>query len=452
MLADVDSQKFRWVQVADFAIGLFAIAFVASCREARTGESGRAPYGRNLPEPSGFFRVFADVRVKATGEIVEIGYVASCGAITQNWSYTTSSAFFGMAPHIMLVPTNSGELIGVRTPDVCDADLWWGHEDKVDTSLSSDSFLPVLMWYPDVNDIGFAIGYLSDKAYESPYAKIELLSSGIAKASLEEWRAWLEKSEAEFEPVGALPGPWGHQKVAYTGSSRAHEKYLRSINGGRNALTYLCHAMGLLEVPAEGRDDVLRMLPDNGQEWVSSSEVDQEFARPFRALLESLDFEGTSFTSHQRDYREFGARKSQGGGAFFRGGQYESDGYHDVWPIVPFQPDEIDPSTKEVQSWKHEWLREDAWNGFAVCGNDSPSVDALTAYAAGRSDSLRVDYSENGHPYSRYAGQLKPEALFLDGQIVFSTQERYVDPYYFTGRRVPIFNRSGQVIPDCCVR
>lgn len=39
MSADADRQKFRWVQVAHFAIGLFAIAFVSSCGDTQSGEA-----------------------------------------------------------------------------------------------------------------------------------------------------------------------------------------------------------------------------------------------------------------------------------------------------------------------------------------------------------------------------------------------------------------------------
>jgi hypothetical protein len=69
--------------------------------------------------PSGFFRVFADIRVKETGEIVKLDYVVACGGTVTNWTYTTPSVSYGMVPQIMLVPTSSGELIGARTPKGC---------------------------------------------------------------------------------------------------------------------------------------------------------------------------------------------------------------------------------------------------------------------------------------------------------------------------------------------
>lgn len=418
---------------------------ISACGDARSSTP------RPQKDPDGFFRVFAEVRVRETGEIVKIDYVASCGAITTNWSYTTSSTIFGMAPHIMIVPTGSGELIGARTPDVCDAAMWRDFEEPEETGPDSETFLPLLMWYPDANDIGFAIGYLSDKAYESPYSKMDLLSSGITKASLEDWKAWRAKAEAEFEPVGALPGPWGHQKHTHVGSSREHEAYLRSINGGRDPSTYLCHAAGILDLPPERRDELISMLPMNESEWLSVTQIEAGSSKAIWQLLNKLDFSGYHYAGHQRDHQETGVRKSRGQGAFFRGGKQPNDNYHDVWPIVPAQP-KLDAVTGEVLFWEHVILQEDNWNGFGICGDNSPSVEALTAYAEGRSETLKIDYSRPIRTFPLDRSEWEPDVLTFNGDTVLDSRSLNANQDFLNARLSGVVSRSGKVMPDCCAR
>lgn len=406
--------------------------------------------GREEKLPQGFFRVYADVRVKATGEIVKIDYVASCGAITSRWSYTTSSVIYGMAPHIMLMPTGSGEMIGVRTPDVCDSQDWM--PSKVNDQMMAnppDDFLPLIMWYPDAGNIDFAIGYLSDKAYESPYAKIEVLSSGIAKSNLEEWRAWRKAAEDAFEPVGALPGPWGHQFLGRVGSSREEEAYLRSLNEGQHVWMDRCYSAGLLDLPEDGRERVLELMPDRDKAWTSSWELDQPQAKALYDVLNSLDFGGSRFASHRREDKELGVRRSTGGGAFFYGRMHA---YHDIYPIVPYQYAAPDPGSEYAAVWRFELLTDPAWNGFGICGNQSPTPEALTEYSAGRTRQLVFG---DAYPAPLAADPEKPRALevvILEGEKVIEMKSH--DGYgQIRVWRIPVIvGKSGQIMPDCCVR
>lgn len=415
------------------------------------GLSGCNPVaGREEKLPQGFFRVYADVRVKATGETVKIDYVASCGAITSSWSYTTSSVIYGMAPHIMLMPTGSGEMIGVRTPDVCDSQDWM--PSKANGQMVANppaDFLPLIMWYPDAGNIDFAIGYLSDKAYESPYAKIEVLSSGIAKSNLEEWRAWRKAAEDAFKPVGALPGPWGHQFLGRVGSSQEEEAYLRTLNEGQHVWMDRCYSAGLLDLPEDGRDRVLDMLPDSDRAWTSTMDLDQQQVDALYGVLKTLDFGGSGFASHRREDKELGVRRSTGGGAFVYRGMYA---YHDIYPIVPYQYADPDPGSEYAAVWHFEMLTDPEWNGFGICGNHSPTPEALTEYSAGRTTQLVFG---DTYPAPLSADPEKPRAL----EVVVHEGEKVIERISYSGYgqvragRIPVIvGKSGQIMPDCCVR
>lgn len=437
------------------ALLLICAFFLSGCSPVADSKSAGTNSYVQDEEPDGFYRLMLDVRVKDTSEIVKIDYVASCGAIVQRSDFTTSSVLYGMAPHIMLAPTRSGELIGIRTPEVCDASDWWSRRDgeKIVENPPSD-FLPLIMWYPDAKNIDFAIGYLSDKAYESPYAKIEILSSSIAKSNLEEWRAWRKTAEETFEPIGALPGPWGHQMIGRPGSSEKEQEYLRTLNEGKPVLMDLCYSAGLVDLPEEGRNRILNMLPDKTRAWTSAWDLEQEQVPVLYDALDELDFEGTSFLSHQGRVRELGVRRSTGGGAFVVGGEEGIKGrsYHDVYPIVPYQREAPDPESEYVAIWRFEMLTDPEWNGFGICGNRSPSPQALTEYSAGRVD--RLVFDNPYEPPMSGGPEASPalEIVMRQGEVIYSQEIRTGYGRFRGGYVAVIVGRSGQIIPDCCIR
>lgn len=431
--------------------GLLSLTLLTSCGPAPVPLDLFETKAKAPPVPQGFFRVFADVRLKDTGELIQIDYVASCGAIVHSWKHTTSDVFFGMAPHIMLVPTGSGELIGVRTPEVCDNDYWtlWTEPDEY--GPDSDSFLPLLMWYPDAANIGFAIGYLSDNAYESPYSKLELIRSGIAKSNEAEWRAWREKAEAGYTQIGAMPGPWGHQIAGRIDSSWEEAKRLKAMNDGRWLNTHICFSTGMVDVPAEGRVQVEALLADDRRSWVSMWDLEKSVADKVYTTLAALEYDGRPFREYLGSLSEVGVRKSNGGGAFFRtdGANLAHQNRH---PIVPYQPAEIEPETGFVTLWHHEILIDPNWTGFGFCGKLSPTAEELTQYARGESDSLSFDLDRPLPDWQKDGTRETFEAVVVEGDEVHRWINRTGLGGISSGYRAPIYNREGKVLPNCCFR
>jgi hypothetical protein len=434
-------------------LGLVASLLIVACDRAGS------PYVESVKDlPKGFFRVHADIRVKETGELVKLDYVVSCGGKVTNWTYTTPSVTFGMAPQIMLVPTQSGELIGARTPEVCDASMWEpkritpkGKPEIVQERVPDD-FLPLLMWYPNADDIGFAIGYLSDKAYDSPYAKIEVLDSGIARSSLEEWRAWREKAAAEFEQVGVLPGPWGHQIPGTISSSVKLHKRLHAINHGRRVDTGKCNAATVLYLPEDAKSEILPLLPQNGAPWVPLEYLSDETQDRILNLLAGLKFNGVWWGYHGQIVRETGIRKASGGGAFMLNHSSYHNPYHDYFPVVPFQPAQVDPQSGKVTFWQHEILLDENWNGFGICGRTSPPGTELLAYVEGRTDTLRPDYTVERTNGITHASEWVPEQLVSGDMIVVPRRHNAAGPWFIVSGFGPVLNRDGRVMTYCCGR
>lgn len=436
-------------QLRRCAGAIAACALLATC-----GKVAQSPYVESVEElPSGFFRVFADIKVKETGEIVKLDYVVACGGTVTNWTYTTPSASFGMSPHIMIVPTASGELIGARTPEVCDASDWEperhrprGKPEYVIERVPDD-FLPLLMWYPNADDIGFAFGYLSDKAYESPYAKIEVLRSGIAKSSLEEWLIWREEAASDYKQVGALPGPWGHQLPGRIGSSQESQAELQKLNGGRDADVSMCHQAGKMDLPDTIRSHVLALFPETDRKWIAASELNDEDSKKLLKLLRSAEFNGGSYYSHTRLYAEDGVRRSTGGGAFSRimdaGSSLDkNDFYHDKYPVAIFQ--KVSETGVEGNAWEHRILFDAEWNGFSLCGIASPSVEDLVAYGRGEIDEIRPAYEQHSDQ--------EPQWLMAGEEVVATNTGDDVVTNLIEGSLAPVISRDGKIISDCCIR
>lgn len=445
---------------------LLALGGCDALLKSASGTGQRAsPYVDSVETlPNGFFRVWATVRVRATGEIVNIDYVVGCGGSVTNWTYTTPSAMFGLLPHLMLVATQSGELIGARTPEVCNESDWrprqvsiehFENGERVGSDLVvvhpvPDDFLPLLMWFPNADDLGFAIGYLSDKAYESPYSKLDLIDSGIARSSLEDWQAWRKKAADTYEQVGAMPGPWGMQFPGQLGSSPDEVERIRVLNGGRIPDVAGCYSLSLLDLPDVIRDDVLALLPENGRPWVPYGEIRkgwEDRGKAFFALLTKpgARFNGGSFSDHRAMVIEDGVRRSTGGGAFrhnSNGGHATGDYYHDRYPIAMFQIPEGD--AYEPGARIHRALFDARWNGFGFCGKGAPSAADLTAYAEGSLKTIVPRYKD----YDGFGPQ-----WLMDGSDVMLTNVGYLE-YNHIGFSYtdPIIRRDGKIVTECCTR
>ena len=126
--------------------------------------------------------------------------------------------------------------------------------------------------------------------------------------------------------------------------------------------------------------------------------------------------------------------------------------YHDYFPVVPFQPADVASDSGKAAFWQHEILLNENWNGFGICGRTSPPGGELTAYAEGRADMLRPDYTVQRTNGITSPSEWMPEQLVSDDMIVVSRRSDGAGPWFFPVGFGPVLNRDGRIITYCCSR
>lgn len=357
-----------------------------------------------------YYRVKADYSVKDTGEKISFDYVVACGATVYSSLHTTSSVEYSFFPMQMITSTATGEAIGLRTPQLCAEWVW-------EPGAIPDDFMTFAMWYPDVDHLRFAIGYESDLAYESPYARLEFHGASVVQVRYEDWVAWREKAktdwEAEYstEPVGGLPGPWGFNYSIHGGDKEAQAE-LEARNFGDEPAGAYCDQVSALDLPQSKRSAVLELLPEGNQQFWSSmhSKELSDFIYTRRgALISSGEqvYNGGRFGSHMDQWHELGVRRSggpirksksgrvnisNGGGRVFTQG-LQGNYYHDVYPVL------YEDIGERLEIEKPEYVAArynitEKWNGFSFCkgGIVNVSYQDIVAYAMRQANSLPVVY------------------------------------------------------------
>lgn len=424
-----------------------------------------SPYNINESKahvPSTYFRLAASYKVRKTGEIVEFDYVAVCGGSVTSWTHTSPSVWVTVTPGIMLAPTSTGQAIGVRTPELCGQRYSKRNPDYP----IPDDFLPHTIWYPDLEKMSFGFAYASDLAYESPYSRLEFLGAKLELSDASAWQAWRDKSAAEYQQIGGMPGPWG-----YSGQYESRETGIAvaKLNGGRGIAYDFCTSVARLELPDAVRDDALALIPESaGRYWTPQYWMEEEDELSLYAILghdRARIYNGGMLAQHKHDGRGGGGVRrstgkivsnSLGTKTWTEGGALNvTDGsrnyYHDLFPVLYNQPAEVDPQTGDTNRFETVVLHQPEWNGFQFCGLGAINPDGLQAYANGTSDELSVD-----HRFSVGAVTLmdrSPDHEGWRGRLLVNDEEiARADHLPWIGKfSNTILDRHGYVLLSCCI-
>ena len=272
---------------------------------------------------SRYYRIVADYTVKDTGEEIHFDYIVVCGASVFSSAQTTSSVEHSLFPDQMIYPTSTGEAVGIRSLNLC-ADWTWSKTGRLGKAIPDD-LMTFAMWYPDANALGFAIGYESDLAYESPYSRLEFHGANAWTATHEDWKNWrakaLEEWQAKYgeEPVGGIPGPWGMGYLIHGGDKVAQAE-IRSRNQRREPVGSRCRQYAALDVSEELRQDLQTLLPETNQSFwplwdmpeVRDTLSDYLSDRKNRSRTYGQYFSGGSSEAHVDQWHELGVRRSGG--------------------------------------------------------------------------------------------------------------------------------------------
>ena len=187
---------------------IFALSFAAVSACDLPLESGKPSKSSNvydddkLTQDNGFYvHIKANFEVIKTGEVLDFDYVISC------YNREVPGSFHGvLKPKVMFKATSTGEAMAIVPPErYCERGL----RGKPLEQNRDPMVIPQVSWYPDVNDLSFAITYMSDDAYKNPNAHIRFKSYEFAKTDKGHFLRSIERLEAEYEQIGAIPGPFG---------------------------------------------------------------------------------------------------------------------------------------------------------------------------------------------------------------------------------------------------
>ena len=148
-----------------------------------------------------YYRIQASYEYVETEEIIDFDFVVSC------YNRDVPGSFQGVAkPRVIFKALQDGSAISlVPQEHYCERAVR-GYPLQKD----NDKFkMPLLIWYPDINDLGFGYTYMSNDAYQNNTGKINLISFSIALSDRNSFDSWLKEAEEDYRQIGAIPGAFG---------------------------------------------------------------------------------------------------------------------------------------------------------------------------------------------------------------------------------------------------
>ena len=418
-----------------------------------------------------YYRVFADYTVKDTGENIVFDYVVVCGG------YAIPEAWYTHSPKQMFMPTSTGEAVSVRSPSLFDP-WYWGVNLRTGAPMKyppqPDDFLPFTMWHPDVENLGFAFGYASDLAYESPFSRLVFNDAKIERSSHEAWKAWREKAEQSYVQIGGLPGPLGYNPPNSKETREAAEP-ARLLNNGVYPAVAWCFSVPELDLPKGSRSravveeeisgkegDYIHYVSEPGEYGVSkfarASGQDGDVFNGGRYIdhLGTNGFLGVRRSTGRVMVTDYGVTVSTGGGRVNHQsgiGNY----YHDVYPVVPAELFTSTDENGEYEYVRRNVLLEENWNGFSLCSGLGTYVTTndVQSYASRERDVLTVKYNYDptfggpGCPSRDEGSYCRPEvAIAFNGEELFKTDGFQVA--VSGGGPTFVSKQADKIYPNCC--
>ncbi|MEP3073031.1 hypothetical protein [Maricaulis sp.] len=414
-----------------FRCRLFAAALVllaAAC----SGPVETGAHGEDLVR---FYRMQASFTHLDSGEPVEFDYVVACGGILMEAWHTTPTQFFTRTPLAMFMAAPNGEAVALRTVDMCEDWLW--EEGRVPYDL-----LPMLLHYPDVEDLGFAIAYRSDDAYRSPYAKFAFNGASVTPATRDDWRAWRRHARREYEQIGGLPGPHGYswEWEPDDGAAAAHRNRSGTIAGRFSESGTCCAGRVRLS------DAVRAILAPFAAEVEQQSPSERFWVIPPSGVRQALIDAGPVFDGHEfYDYdfpesvlRSIGMRTSTGGGRVDDRNRGRPM-YQPIFPVLPAARARGDEAydLEGGEVYVRRLLTAPEWQGFGFYGDVEVDRQKLEDWAAGRVRELAL--GEVPPVWFRdYEGRGRSEFnIYIDDELVA------VDWWRHANQNIMILDREG---------
>ncbi len=335
-----------------------------------------------------------------------------------------------------MMATETGEAIGLQTPNLCGWDLSKTYDHYTEgegystRQVIPDDFLPYMLWYPDVKDISYAISMASEQAYTGPNPLLRIASTEISYATQEEWDEWREQAFEEYAQTGAMPGPWGMQIPGRIGSNKDESARLKALNndlwpqGGER-----CSGLNRTAVSQEVQNEFAKYIEPDAGRMISFSVWNSARPEHHPPLADTTD-EYDELTNFLTDIGDNGLSGKEKSGPFgkLNGGDYKmligghremfgvprqfspggriwyprSEGgikvsdsfFFETYPVeqqIIFPTETFDPENLPQRLF---YIRTDPeLAGYNVCGTTRITLDDLKDYLQGRRETLAPDRS-----------------------------------------------------------
>ena len=395
-----------WMLVLGFC-GLLALIWIGRSHftPAPREIAGRTPV---------YFRFQADYSHK--GEAIRFDYVVACrisvpldraGEIMSEGNY---------APKFFIKATSDDGALMVRTPRAC------RENHTTESGGVPDDLFPFVVWFDDVEDLSFGLGYATEDAYESPQAKVAVHGARISAATQEDWKRWRTEAEENYQPQGMIPGPWGYSY--WNGYVRGNKD---PYDPSKLQIASWCDGYIRLKLPADVSAKVRAEWPEaRPRFWMLSAENNSQLIHMLSTKSEEgSDSYGPVLYGDGYEFKRFlnAGNRQIGLPTRAGGGTIQSPGYYrpaDTFPLLPRSQSipEVSPNTPP-ESYPRQIVVSDDMKGFVACGGDAP-IDQIPP-------PFDPDYSRKMHPLfvndeqlvDTYNPHMTPHIFFENDQYVF---------------------------------
>ncbi|MEO1152213.1 MAG: hypothetical protein AAFW83_14670 [Pseudomonadota bacterium] len=265
----------RFVRIPFVYLALVVLALSGCSEPEPTAEEkaalAAAEEQRQL-ENAFYFRIKVDYIEKANDLPFSINYVAACNITTEPSGIGGGRSVRGrVVPEIMIAPlpstkeAGSGPAIGIFSIDACSGSY---------LKYVPDNAWPYTVVFDDAEKLWYSWGYATEQAYESERSLLTFVESSVTRATYQDWLDWRAHAEANWKPIGNIPGPYGY---SYNFSPTMQAALIKKQDGRDVART--CSSMARIKLPNEVFEKILEKWPeDNRQYWAPN--MDAHVDRP----------------------------------------------------------------------------------------------------------------------------------------------------------------------------
>lgn len=312
-------------------------------------------------KPGGYFYRFT-ANFSHKGEPLKFDYVVACNIrITTYRGGGGTSDDSTYSPKVMMMPTNDGAAIMLRTVRACKG------QTTENGKVPKDLF-PMAIWFDDVNDMTFGWGYATEDAYENKLSQLEFHKAEIYRSNYDEWQAWRKASVEGFNKVGMITTPWGMTYNEKWYSDLWHGPYDMS----KRRVARNCRGYSRLKIPESIRSKIREFWPkERPRYWAIAPSRRNEYESILRKGRYENGKSLGDFDTRRFYFGEYGLTLLNGNGNISR--WLESTIPPEVYPLLPRSLSTTPMIEQPADNYPRRIIYDNGrLKGLVACGGDAP--------------------------------------------------------------------------------